>query len=72
MPNRPINNNLDQKHKFYGLSQILLNEDYFNNIVKALVNRGDSILIKNDPVEDRELKESAKDLSQFSNSYQKK
>jgi hypothetical protein len=41
---------LDERHKFYDFSQILLNDDYFDNILKVLVGKGDSILIKNDPI----------------------
>lgn len=41
---------LNENHKFHGLSKILLNDDYYKNILKVLVNKGDSILIKNDPV----------------------
>jgi hypothetical protein len=48
---------LEEKHKFYGLSQILLNDDYYNNILKVLVGKGDSILIKNDPIEEKEQRE---------------
>jgi len=54
------------------LSQILLNDDYYNKILKVLINRGDSILIKNDPVEEKETKEFAKEPSQAQNQQQKK
>jgi hypothetical protein len=47
---------LDEKHNFYWLSQILLNDDFYNNILRVLVNKGDSILIKNDPVEEKDTK----------------
>lgn len=47
---------MDEKHKFHGFAKILTNDDYYKNIVRALVNKGDSILIKNDPIEDKEQK----------------
>lgn len=67
----PAQKLLDEQHKFWGLSRILLNDDYYNNILKVLVNKGDSILIKNDPVEEKDNKDQ-KDVTQPPNLPQKK